>query len=334
MIQALVAALLLIGAQLAHAHSEPIDPSTCTLSPLELSAPGAGLSGSAAAPGSAHVLREVYDASTGSVTFCTADPVDPATKCATSTAPRSFTMGTVTGTLAFPLSFKVVMLATGDLTIADLPLTIDTGGGPVVVPFVFTTGLVSSAGGGILEGSPIAADGAVAFVGRGTGTGLAPPLADQEILLRGSCTLNPKPDLDQFPLTPTINKVTGRIKAAGVRLKLAVALQPGQTATFPTNPATVRLHAGDATLAEVTIPGGLAGTKHKFEGTGANGATMTVHAASARKYVLAAKLPAGTIPDGAHGKMTVDVTQDVGGLLSRATRTFKANKKGTLLHAP
>lgn len=334
MTKMLLAALLLTGAQLAHGHSEPIDPSTCTLSPLEISAPGAGLAGSVAAPGSFDVLRQVYDAPSGSVTFCVADHTAPATTCATATSPRAFTMGAVTGMLTFPLSFKMAMLATGDLTIADLPLEIDTGPGAVTVPFVFTTGLLSSAGGGLLEGAPIDATGAVVFVGRGVGAGLPAPLADQELLLRGSCTLDPPPDLDQFPLTPTITKVTGRIKADGVRLKLAVALQPGQIAAFPTSPAMVRLHAGDTMLAEVAIPGGLTRTKRKFQGTGANGATVTVHVTSARKYVLSAKLPTGAVPDGAHGKITVDVTQDVGGFLSRATRTFKANRKGTLLHAP
>lgn len=328
-----LALLLVCAARLAYAHSEPIDPSVCTLSPFEISAPGAGRAGSADAPGPADVLRQVYDPETSTVTFCPADAATPTTKCATAVAPRGFTMGNVSGTLAFPLSFPVAMLATGDLTATALPLTIDIGDGPVVVPFLFTTGLASSAGGSLLEGAAIDAAGAVSFVGTGTGTGLAAPLADQQLIIRASCTLAPPPDLDQFSLTPTITRVSGRIAATGVRVKVAVALQPGQVADFATKASMLRLSTGDTVLADVNIPSGLTGTKRTLHGTGPAGAAVTIHVRAAKRYVLDATIAAGTLPPNAAGKIDVDVAQNVGGLFSRATRSFRANRTGTVLRA-
>jgi hypothetical protein len=330
----MAAMLVLVVAGYARAHSEPIFPSVCTLEPFALTAPGAGLAGTAAAPGPADVLRQVYDAESSSVTFCPADALDPTHKCATTISPRGFTMGTVSGTIAFPASFIVSMLATGDLTVADLPLSIDAGGGPVAVSTLLTTGLVSSAGGAVLEGSPIDTGGHVAFVGSAVGTGLPAPLADQPLGFRMSCTLDPPPDLDQFALTPTIAKTTGRVAANGAAAKLTVTLEPGQTPDFAGKPALLRLYAGDTTVGSVDVPGGLtAAGKKKFHGTAADGAEITVAVKSTKRYVLTAHCPAATLPPGAHGKVTIAVTEDVGGYLARGTRSFKANRKGTILKA-
>lgn len=226
------------------------------------------------------------------------------------------------------------MLATGDLTVASLPLSIDTGSGPVSVPVLLTTGLASSAGGGLVEGSPTDTDGHVRLVGTGTATGLPAPLSGEQLELRTSCTPTPAPDLDQFRLTPTITKTTGRIAADGARLRLAVTLQPGQTPTFGGKPALLRLHAGDTAIEAIAFFAGLTGvTKRKFQSTAADGAEIPVQVRSAKHYVLTAHWPAAPLPAGAGGKVSVSVTQDVGGLLARAIRTFRANPKRTVLHA-
>jgi hypothetical protein len=329
-----LAALAVLSARVAGAHSEPVLPSLCTFAPFDLSAPGIGLTGSAAAAGPADTLREVYDIETSAVTFCPADPANPADTCATSGSPRAFTLGSATGTITFPATFVAAMLATGDLTAVALPLAVDAGGGPVSVPVLLTTGLVASAGGAVAEGSPIDTDGHVTFVGTGTGVGLPAPLAGAQIGLRMSCTLAPAPDLDQFSLTPTITKTTGRIAAGGATVKLAVTLPPGQTSTFAGTPALLRLHVGDTAIGAVALPAGLTGvSKRKLHGTAADGAEITVQVRSATRYLLTAHLPAATLPAGAGSKVSVSVTQDVGGLLARTVHIFKANPKRTVLRA-
>jgi len=328
----LLAAVIVATAIPGFAHVVPIPPSVCAFDPLALDVPAAGASGAAAVAGTADRLRTVYDVQTNTATFCPADAANPEGKCATAAAPRTFTIGALSGTLTFPTTFVADALAGGDFTVRDLALEITVGATSMSVPVMLTTGLAE--GGGLLaEGARIGAFGRYTLVGVATPTGLPAPL-DQPIQLSLTCQATPAPDVDQFALPPSMNRVSGTITAKKARLKIVVDLQPGQAADFVTHPALFRLHAADTGIAEVAFPTGLAGAGRRFHAVTDDGqASLAVRVRSASRYVLTAVLSPATVPATTGRQALVEVTQDVGGYLSHGERLMRANRAGTRLHA-
>ena len=172
------------------------------------------------------------------------------------------------------------------------------------------------------------------LVGIAAPTGLPAPL-DQPVRLTLTCQATPAPDVDQFALAPSVSKVSGTITAKKARLKVVVDLQPGQSPDFMGHPALFRLHAGDTGIAEVALPAGLAGTGRRFRGATPDGrASLAVRVRSASRYVLTVVLSPVTLPAMTGHQALLEVTQDLGGFLSRGEKLMRANHAGTRLHAP
>jgi len=248
-------------------------------------------------------------------------------KCAAAAPPRSFSLGSTSGTLAFPPRFEAHMLATGDVTTLELPLAFVVDGAPASVPVVLTTGL--AAGGSVMvEGSPIGADGSVTFVGVATTDALPSPL-----VLRLHCQATPAPDLDQFASPAETMKIAGAVTTEQTRLRARFQLGAAEPAFA--EPVLIRLAAGDTTVATLDLPTGLEPHgRNRF--TDAQG-TVTVRMVRRRPvatYVLTARLPTTSMPPPGGTRVDVALTYDVGGLLSRGTRVFHSNRRGTRLNAP
>jgi hypothetical protein len=156
-------------------------------------------------------------------------------------------------------------------------------------------------------------------------------------LLHKTCTADPVPDLDQFMESSQTKAVAGTIKASGARLGIAfragTPLEAGTTAPDFTMAAIVRVSAGDATVASLVVPGGLAPRgRRKFVGQTADGqGSVTVTHGRGVSYRLTVRMGSVTMP-AASGRTPIDVTFQVGGLVSRTSRTFHGNGKG--LRAP
>jgi hypothetical protein len=320
-----VALALLLLATRVHAHSVPIPPSLCTFDPLSIAATTGGFTANAAAPGASDVFRIVYDAAASAAQFCAADPADQQNRCAAVTPERSFSGDGVTGTLRIP-AFSGRLLASGDLTATvSLSVAVDAQSATIALPL--TTGLVV-AGTSVVAGSPIAANGHLELVGTAIMDGLAAPLGGTPLVVRLTCTATPAPDLDQFvPATETA-RVGGKIGASGV--KLGVTFRAGREVTTPdfTAPAVVRVAAGDATVATLALPALEAHGKRKFAGSTADG-SVTIRRVRGSTYRMTVRTAAATPPT-ASGP--IEVTYQVGGLVSRGMRTFRAGRGG--LHAP
>ena len=327
MTRRLTSLLLLLCAARVHAHSVPIPPSLCTFDPLVVSAPTAGIEGAAAAPTAADVFRLVYDAGASMLQpVCAADPADPQNRCAATTPPRAFSAGAVSGTLAIP-PFTARLLASGDVTgAATMAFTVD--GATASAVMAITTGPVA-VGDTVVVGAPIGADGRLTLVATGTVPGLAPPLGRTPLVLRMTCSTSPPPDLDQFVPSTRTTKVAGKIASDGASLR--VAFRAGSEASPPdfARPVVVRIGAGDAAVATLAVPDGLRPQgRRKFVGEVAGGSVVVTRGRGTRYKMTvrttAAAPPAATTP--------VEVAFQVGGLLSRGTRTFRSGRRG--LHAP
>jgi hypothetical protein len=324
---------VLVFATAASAHDVLILPSLCTFDPLVLDAPASGLEATAAAPTPSDTIRIVYDVAAGMAQFCPADAADPRNHCATASVPRAIT-GTISGTITLPV-FAMHMLASGDLFATSVPVTLASGSDTASIPTTLTTGLVTVAG-GTFEGAPIGTDGRFTLVGSGTAT-LPGALAGAPIVLRMTCTADPVPDFDQFMESSQTKAVAGTIKTSSARLRIAfragTPLAAGATAPDFTMPAIVRVSAGDATVASLVVPGGLAPQgRRKFVGQTADGqgSVIVMHGRGA-SYRLTVRMGSVTMP-AASGRTPIDVTFQVGGLVSRTLRTFHGNGKG--LRAP
>src|SRR6185312_6067542 len=95
--------------------------------------------------------------------------------------------------------------------------------------------------------------------------------------------------------------------------------------------AIVRIGAGEATIAAFSLPAGLRGEgRRKFVGeTADGGAGVVVKRLRGTTYKMTIRTSAATLPAGSG---TVEVAYQVGGLLSRGARTFRARGGG--LRAP
>src|SRR5262245_3694702 len=98
-----LAVIPLLLASVALAHDVPVNPSTCTFDPLEVSAADAGLSATVAAATAADAMRVVYSVATGIAQF--QQPT---------VSPRSLTIGGVAGTIAFPRAWNASLVTSGD----------------------------------------------------------------------------------------------------------------------------------------------------------------------------------------------------------------------------
>jgi hypothetical protein len=272
-------------------------------------------------------LRIVYDVENGTAQLST-DPV----------VPRGFLAGGTPGTFAPPPLFTATVLTSGDLVAAAVPLALGLDGTIRTVPVTLTTG-VAGVPGLVVEGSPIGADGTFTAVAVATGTGLPAPLGDP-LVVRMTCRADPVPDLDQFRLATETRVRSGKLRAGALALRAIVSPGPSFTPDFAGRPAILRVRAGDTPIAEAVLPNGLAaGAKRRFAGVAADG-TSTVRLRFLRRrlgvdsYRLDATLAGATLPAVSSRRVTVDVTLDVGGLVSRAEARFRAVRGGTRLVLP
>ena len=146
--------LLVLVAQVALAHDVPVNPSTCALDPIELSALGGGVSAVVSAPGPDDRARVVYSVATATAQFQQR-----------TAAPRTFIAGGVSGTLGVPdRAFDAPLLTNGDLRADGVALAITLGGASISVPVTLTTA-VAMAGSDVVTGTPMTADGRFTLVG-------------------------------------------------------------------------------------------------------------------------------------------------------------------------
>jgi hypothetical protein len=320
-----VALAVLLLATRVHAHSVPIPPSLCTFDPLVIAASGSSFTATAAAPGATDTFRIVYDAAASAAQFCAADPADPQNRCATVTPERSFSGGGISGTLRMP-AFSARLLASGDLAATvSLSVTVDAQSATIALPL--TTGLVV-AGTTVVAGSPIAGDGHLELVGTATIDTLATPLGGTPLVVRLTCTAAPAPDLDQFVPATETRRVGGKIGATGV--KVGITFRAGREVTTPdfAAPAVVRVAAGDAAVATLALPSLEPQGKRKFVGSTADG-SVTIRRVRGSTYRMSVRTAAATPPT---ASTSIEVTYQVGGLISRGMRTFRTGRGG--LHAP
>jgi hypothetical protein len=274
-----------------------------------------------AAPGDADALRVVYTVASNLAQFQAA-----------TVPPRAFTVDGVDGSLAFPAVFATTLTNAGDLAFAPVPLSFVVGGVPVTVPVSLTTGLVQN-GGAVVGGTPIGS-GELGLVGVVPAGALPPPL-DGATVLRMRCRLLPAgPDLDQFAESAVATKLGGFVKPTKGKLRTVLQVPIGTTPDF-TRPAMIRLLAGGTELLALDLPSGLTGSGRKFTATAADGTVVTVKAGRRKPrptYKVLLTTPGQTVAPPAGGRVDVQATLDVGGVLARGTRTFKAKSGG--LRAP
>jgi len=145
----------------------------------------------------------------------------------------------------------------------------------------------------------------------------------------------PAPDLDQFTLPPVTSKIGGTIAASGIQLHAKIA-QGGTAADMTNRPAIVQVTANGAPLSggSFFLPAGLgAHGRHGF--VGENGQQRIEMRLVKRKpviYKLTVRLP-GPIAGVPQVDATIGLVYDVGGMLSRGTRTFRAKRAGSVLKA-
>jgi hypothetical protein len=319
---------ILLIAAVANAHDVIIMPSLCTFDPVVLDAPASSLQATAAAATPSDTFRILYDVAAETAQFCPADPVDPLDRCATGAVPRAIS-GAVSGTMTLGV-FAMHLFTSGDLFASFVPIDFSSGSSRASVPMTLSTAVVAAAG-GVFEGLPIGTDGRFTLVGTGTMT-LPGVLDGAAVVVRMTCTADPVPDLDQFMASPQTTAVGGVLKASGARLQIAfrAGTPPAAGASSPdfTMPVIVRVSSGGATVASLILAGGLAPQgRRKFVGQTADGqGSILLMQGRGASYRLALRMGGVTMPP-ASGRVPIDVTFEVGGLVSRASRTFRGTAK-------
>lgn len=311
----LAALLLLLAATVARAHDVPVNPNTCTFDPLEIGA------ADVAPPTGADALRIVYTVAANVAQFQAA-----------TVAPRAFTIDGVDGSFAFPAVFSTTLTTNGDLVFAPVPLAFVVGGTPVTVPVALTTGLLEHDG-AVVAGAPIGADGVLGLAGI-VPAGVLPPPLDEATVVRMYCRLLPvAPDLDQFAEGAIVAKLGGYVKPTKGKLHALLQMPIGTSPDF-TRPALLRLVTAGNEIVTLDLPNGLTGGPKMFLGTAADGSVVTVKAGKKKPrptWKVLLTTPGQTaLPS--EGRFDVQATFDLGGVLARGTRTFKAKSGG--LRAP
>jgi hypothetical protein len=316
----LLVLLFVLLARGVHAHSGPIAPSVCTFDPVTVTAVG-GATLTGASGGPADAFRLLYDAATSQTQLCPAQPLPPAERCGGPGPARALTGEATSGSLTIA-PFVARMLASGDLLSRDVPVTLTIGAETVSASIALTTGLVS-AGDELAEGVPLGAGG---FTLVGTVT-----LGGIQRVIRLTCAPTPTPELDDFVVPTRTMTLAGRLRSDGVELR--AAFRPGAEAGTPDfgTPARVRVSADGATIASAEFPTGLAPSgRRKLVGQAADGSSLVV-TLGRRNARLALTLPSATMPAAA-ASIPIILTYEVGGLLSRGTRAFRA--RGGSLRTP
>lgn len=308
---------VLLAAAVARAHDVPVNPSTCTFDPVEVTAPGVGLSASVAGPTAADGMRVVYSVASGIAQF--QQPT---------ISPRAFTIGGVAGTVVFPRAFNAQLATSGDLHADAVALGVTLGGARVTVQ-VNLTSAVAVAGDVVTSGTPMESDGQFTLAGVIQAGRLPAPL-DAAVVVRLTCRVTPVPDRDQFVLAPAVTSLAGVL--SGTHGKLRGALQGGtlSAATVTGGPAILQLAAGAAPLATVEFPGGFTAQGRDLVAESADGSRVTLRLAKGRGPArLLATLPGVAVPAGATGPVDVEATLVAGPMTARGGRPFRA-RGGTL----
>jgi hypothetical protein len=312
--------IVLVAATPAAAHLVPILPSTC-VADLQLSV--AGTAAVVDPPAANEQLRVVYTPNSSLerslVQVCSVDPSNP-TRCIAT--PRGFTLGSSQGALAFPATFNMTLVASGELRAAGVPVAMTVDAASETIPFDLTTQFVVG-GSDVVVGEPIRSSGTVTLVGAGRSATLPAPLANATLLLRLACTLAPPPDLDQFALASTIKAAKGAVTGKGTKLTITVDPE-GTTADFAA-PAIVRAVQGETVVAVAMLPTGLAGSGRRHTADYATGSVVVIRKKRGHKVIL--KDDAGFAGPFITGDGELEI--DVGGLFARVPVGFRANGPGT-----
>ena len=308
------------------AHIVPVPDSMCAFDPITIETPATGVVGTAAPASPADSFRIQYRVAESTAMFDLS-----------SVPPRSFTAAGVSGTIALPSFFVANLRNDGNLTVMP-SFGVTLGAGTVTVPISITTGLVV-AGGAVLEGTPLGADGRFTLIGVVEPSPLGPPLDQGPLLLRLGGQAVPRPDTDQFRLATRTTPLSASLTAK--RLKLRAIFAPGSmdAPDFPGRPALLRFSSGGAAVATVDLPAGLPARGRKlFVGRSADGATAIGVRALRRSgtltYLLALKVASPTLPAAASSPVQVGFTYDLGGLLSHVTLGMRVKRGGALLRYP
>jgi hypothetical protein len=313
---ALICVLLCASAALA--HDVPVNPSTCTFDPVEVTAPTAGLSATVAAPTDADAVRVVYSVATATAQFQQRI-----------VAPRAFTIAGVAGTLALPQAFDAQLAASGDLHADQVALGVTLGGVAATVPVRLTTA-VTVAGDLVATGTPMGGDGRFTLVGVIPAGRLPAPLDGAASIVRLTCRVAPVPERDQFTLVPAVTSLAGVLSSTAG--KLHGALQGGtlSAAAVAGGPAILHLDAAGASLATVEFPAGFTAQGRNLVAQAADGSRLTLRLGKGRAPArLQATLQGVTLPADATGSVDVQATLVVGPMTARGGRPFRA-RNGTL----
>ncbi len=318
--RSLVALLCLVaGARAALAHDVPVNPSTCTFDPVELTAVASGLSATLAAPTAADAMRLVYSVATATAQF--QQPT---------VAARAFTAGGVAGTLAFPQAFDARLTTGGDLRADAVALDVVLGGVATSVPVTLTTAV---AGGGVATGTPMGADGRFTLVGAIPPGALPAPFDASATVLRFGCRASPPPDRDQFAPAPAIASLAGVLSATQGKLRAVLRGGSLTGASVTGAPATLHLATAGGGVATFEFPAGFAAQGSRLLiAQAADGARLTLRLGTGRTPArFQAVLPGqgALMPAGASGAVEVDATLVAGTVTARGGRPFRA-RGGTL----
>jgi hypothetical protein len=275
---------------------------------MVLSASGTSVTFAPAGP--EHQLSITYDSGTSMVLFDMH-----------ATLPRSLHVASVglPGELAFPPFFNGRMLASGDIrTTAEVPLSLTIGATRSSLPVVLTTAL-ATAGGVVVEGAPLGADGRFTMVGAAPGP--LPEVGGSPVFVRLTCQATPVPDLDQFRHAAKAKRLSGSLKGVLLKLRMTFATEQEDAPDFAAAPAALRVSAGGVAVGATSFAaGGLTRRGRAFVAEGGDGSRLSLRVLRRRapaRYVLAARL-AGARPPGAGGT-GVQVTFEAGGILTRHT---------------
>jgi hypothetical protein len=303
--------ILLASAALA--HDVPVNPSTCTFNPLEVSAPDAGLSATVAVPTAADAMRVVYSVASGIAQF--QQPT---------VSPRSLTVGGVAGTIAFPRAFNATLVTSGDMHADDVALGITLGGVATTVA-VNLTSAVAIVGDDVVSGVPMGSDGTFILAGAIPAGRLPAPLDTTPTVIRLGCRVSPVPDRDQFVLVPAVTSLAGVLSPSTGKLRGALQGATVSAATIGGGPAILRLDAAGTALATVEFPAGFSAQGRDLVAQASDGSRLTIRPGKGRAPArLLATLPGVTVPAGATGSVDVEATLVAGPMTARGSRPFRA----------
>jgi hypothetical protein len=316
----------LLAARVAAAHSVPVFPSRCAFDPVQLALPARGASATVDPPAPGDTVRTIYDLQDWTAQFA----------AETASAPRAFALDGVAGALGMPHFFVASILSTGDFVAPGAPLAFTVGGATTTVPVRLSTGLAGLPG-LVVAGTPLDGVGHFEAVGVVPG-GTLPAFGSDPLVVRVACVAIPRPDRDQFRRATETLLDSGTVRDQGtLAIRAIFAPARGIVPDFAGASALFQASAAGQTIAAGVLPGlRQRGRKQLFVGTSAD-RSVSIGVRFLRKrfdvenWLLAVKLRNASVPRTAGRRVTVDVTWDVGGLLSRTSAVFRANTRGTKL---